>query len=152
MLEKLLEEMESRYARFAELGVRNLSEAHAKGDRSEWIVCAVDELADLIMQDKANEGLLVRLAQKGRGAGIHLILATQRPEAKTFSGLLRSNCPARIALRVARESESTIIIGEAGAERLQGAGDMIFRGGEGSSIRSHSYNIRAEDIEAQLSV
>jgi len=152
LLEQVVEEMESRYAHFAELGVRNLSEAQAKGDRTEWIVCAVDEMADLIMQDKANEGLLVRLAQKGRAAGIHLILATQRPDAKTFSGLLRTNCPMRIALRVARESESEIIMGEAGAERLQGAGDMIFRGGDGSSIRAHSYNIRVEDIAAQLSV
>ncbi len=58
----------------------------------------------------------------------------------------------RIALRVARASESEIIMGEAGAERLQGAGDMIFRGGDGSSIRGHSYNIRVEDIEAQLAV
>jgi len=152
LLERLVEEMESRYAHFEKLGVRNLAEAQAKGDRMEWLICAVDELADLIMQDKANEGLLVRLAQKGRAAGIHLILATQRPDAKTFSGLLRTNCPMRIALRVARTSESEIIMGEAGAERLQGAGDMIFRGGDGRSIRAHSYNIRVEDIEAQLSV
>lgn len=152
LLEQLVEEMESRYERLAALGVRNLAEAHLKGDRTEWIVVAVDELADLIMQDKANEGLLVRLAQKGRAAGIHLILATQRPEAKTFSGLLRTNCPVRIALRVARASESKIIMDEAGAERLQGAGDMIFRGGDGGGIRAHSYNIRAEDIEAQLAV
>jgi len=152
LLEQLVGEMETRYERLANLEVRNLAEAQAKGDKTEWIVVAVDELADLIMQDKANEDLLVRLAQKGRAAGIHLILATQRPDSKTFSGLLRTNCPMRIALRVARASESKIIMDEAGAERLQGAGDMIFRGGDGSSIRAHSYNIRVEDIEAQLAV
>ena len=152
LLEQLVEEMERRYEHLASLGVRNLAEAQAMGDRTEWIVVAVDELANLIAQDKANEALLERLAEKGRAAGIHLILATQRPEAKTFSGRLRTNCPARIALRVARAEESRIIMGEAGAERLQGAGDMIFRGGDGSSIRAHSYNIRVEDIAAQLAV
>nr|MBL8456255.1 DndE family protein [Zoogloeaceae bacterium] len=152
LLEQLVDEMENRYEQLAALGVRNLADAHAKGDRAEWIVVAVDELADLVMQDKANEDLLVRLAQKGRAAGIHLILATQRPEAKAFSGLLRTNCPVRIALRVARASESKIIMDEVGAERLQGAGDMIFRGGDGSGIRAHSYNILVEDIVAQLSV
>jgi S-DNA-T family DNA segregation ATPase FtsK/SpoIIIE len=151
LLEQLIEEMEKRYERFSEIGVRDLASARNKGERSEWIILAVDELADLVLQDKANEELLVRLAQKGRAAGIHLILATQRPEAKTFAGLLRTNCPARIALRVSRASESKIIMDEAGAERLQGAGDMIFRGGDGNSIRAHSYNIRIEDIAAQLS-
>lgn len=144
--------MEARYTRFAELGVKDLASAREKGYRGEWIIVAVDELADLVMQDKTNEERLVLLAQKARAAGIHLILATQRPEAKTFSGLLRTNCPARIALRVARAAESKIIMDEAGAERLQGAGDMIFRGGDGRGIRAHSYNIRAEDIATQLSV
>ncbi len=152
LLEQLVEEMESRYQRLAVLGVKDLASAIGKGERLEWIVVAVDELADLVMQDKTNEDLLVRLAQKGRAAGIHLILATQRPEAKTFSGLLRSNCPVRIALRVSRASESKIIMDEPGAERLQGAGDMIFRGGDGSGIRAHSYNIRTDDISAQLAV
>lgn len=152
LLDQLVEEMEARYTRFAELGVKDLASAREKGYRGEWIIVAVDELADLVMQDKTNEERLVLLAQKARAAGIHLILATQRPEAKTFSGLLRTNCPARIALRVARAAESKIIMDEAGAERLQGAGDMIFRGGDGRGIRAHSYNIRAEDIATQLSV
>ena len=111
---------------------------------------AVDELADLVMQDKANETLLTRLAQMGRAAGIHMILATQRPDANTFSGTLRTNCPARIALRVSRVSESKIIMDEPGAERLQGAGDMILRGSDGLLVRAHSYNIRSEDATALL--
>jgi len=150
LLELLVAEMEARYGRFAELGVRDLAGARARGYDGAWIVVVVDELADLVMQDKDNEKRLVLLAQKARAAGIHLMLATQRPDAKTFSGLLRTNCPARIALRVARASESKIVMDEAGAERLQGAGDMIFRGGDGGSIRAHAYHIRSEDISSQL--
>lgn len=151
LLEALLEEMDRRYERFANLGVKDLAGARDKGDLAEWIVLGVDELSDLVMQDKTNESLLVRLAQMGRAAGIHMILATQRPDAQTFSGKLRTNCPARIALRVSRGSESKIIMDEPGAERLQGAGDMIFRGGDGALVRAHSYNIQAEDVVAQLS-
>lgn len=150
LLETLIEEMDRRYERFSSLGVKDLAGARSKGDPAEWIVLAVDELADLVLQDKANETLLVRLAQMGRAAGIHMILATQRPDAETFSGKLRSNCPSRIALRVSRVSESKIIMDEPGAERLQGAGDMIFRGGDGVLIRAHSYNIGTEDVLAQL--
>lgn len=150
LLETLVEEMEARYARFNALGVKDLAAARRKGDASEWIVLAVDELADLVVQDKTNEGLLTRLAQKSRAAGIHMILATQRPDAATFSGALRTNCPARIALRVSRASESKIIMDDSGAERLQGAGDMIFRGGDGLATRAHSYHIRSEDATALL--
>ncbi len=150
LLETLIEEMDRRYERFASLGVKDLAAARDKGDPAEWIVLGVDELSDLVMQDKENERLLVRLAQMGRAAGIHMILATQRPDAETFSGKLRTNCPARIALRVSRISESKIIMDEPGAERLQGAGDMIFRGGDGSLVRAHSYNIQAEDVVTQL--
>lgn len=150
LLETLIEEMDRRYERFSSLGVKDLAGARGRGDSAEWIVLAVDELADLVLQDKANETLLVRLAQMGRAAGIHMILATQRPDAETFSGKLRTNCPARIALRVSRVTESKIIMDEPGAERLQGAGDMIFRGGDGVLIRAHSYNICTEDVSTQL--
>lgn len=150
LLEQLVAEMDARYSRFAELGVKDLAGARSKGYDGAWIVVAVDELADLVMQDKDSESRLVLLAQKARAAGIHLMLATQRPDAKTFSGLLRTNCPSRIALRVSRATESNIVMDEAGAERLQGAGDMIFRGGDGGSVRAHAYHIRTEDIAAQL--
>ena len=152
LLETLVEEMDRRYARFADLGAKDIHAARSKGDQSEWIVLAVDELADLVMQDKANQKLLTRLAQKSRAAGIHMVLATQRPDAATFVGALRTNCPARIALRVSRASESKIVMDEEGAERLQGAGDMIFRGGNGTSVRAHAYHIRPEDVVARLAV
>lgn len=123
LLDELIDEMESRYAQFAKLGVKNLIEARTHGFEGGWIVVAVDEMAELVMQGKPGksaEEKLVRLAQKARAAGIHLILATQRPEAATFSGLLRSNCPARIALRVQKSTESKIILDETGAESLLG--------------------------------
>lgn len=150
LLETLVDEMNARYERFSALGVKDLAAARRQGEQAPWIVLAVDELADLVMQDKANETLLTRLAQMGRAAGIHMILATQRPDANTFSGTLRTNCPARIALRVSRASESKIIMDEVGAERLQGAGDMILRGSDGVLVRAHSYNIRGEDAVALL--
>lgn len=150
LLETLVEEMNNRYERFSVLGVKDLATARSKGEQAEWIILAVDELADLVAQDKANEALLTRLAQMGRAAGIHMILATQRPDAATFAGALRTNCPARIALRVSRTSESKIIMDEPGAERLQGAGDMIFRGGDGVAVRAHSYNISSEDVKSLL--
>lgn len=154
LLDELVEEMESRYAQFAGLGVKNLAEARERGFDGGWIVVAVDELADLVMQGqpgKRAEEKLVQLAQKARSAGIHLILATQRPDAKTFSGLLRSNCPARIALKVQRSTESSIILDETGAESLLGKGDMLIKGVGLLMQRAHGYFIQAREIEARLS-
>lgn len=153
LLDELVDEMESRYAQFSELGVKNLTEARERGFDGGWIVVAVDELADLVMQGKSGknaEEKLVRLAQKARSAGIHLILATQRPDAKTFSGLLRSNCPARIALKVQKSTESTIILDETGAESLLGKGDMLIKGVGVPMQRAHGYYIQASEVEARL--
>ena len=92
----------------------------------------------------------MRLAQLARAAGIHLVLATQRPDAKTFSGLIRSNVTARIALTVQKSSESTIILDEPGAENLLGAGDMLVRV-TGNPIRVHGVYVSRKDIERYLS-
>lgn len=153
LLDELVDEMEHRYAQFAQLGVKNLTEARERGFDGGWIVVAVDELADLVMQGKSGksaEEKLVQLAQKARSAGIHLILATQRPDAKTFSGLLRSNCPARIALKVQKSTESTIILDETGAETLLGKGDMLIKGVGVPLQRAHGYFIQAREIGARL--
>jgi DNA segregation ATPase FtsK/SpoIIIE and related proteins len=150
LLDDLVLEMDSRYARFAELGVKNLEEARERGFDGGWIVVAVDELADLVMQDKNAEKKLVQLAQKSRAAGIHLILATQRPDAATFTGLLRSNCPARIALKVQKSSESGIILDEPGAESLLGTGDMLIKGAGTPMQRAHGYLIHPEEILARV--
>lgn len=149
LLGELVDEMESRYSQFESLGVKNLVGARERGFDGGWIVVAVDELADLVMQGKSGksaEDKLVLLAQKARAAGIHLILATQRPDAKTFSGLLRSNCPARIALKVQKSNDSTIVLDETGAESLMGKGDMLIKGIFPSIQRAHGYKIENEEI------
>ena len=91
------------------------------------LVLVVEELADLIMQDKEALTPITRLAHKARAVGIHLVLATQRPDADTFPGLLRTNVPSRIALSVRSGTESKIILDETGAERLLGKGDMLIK-------------------------
>lgn len=126
ILNGLIAEMETRNERFADLGVRNYEEAVGKIELPR-IVAVVEELADLMMQARDLETPLVRLAQKARSAGIHLLLATQRPDAATFSGLLRSNIPVRIALRVQKHTESSIILDQKGAEALLGKGDMLVK-------------------------
>ena len=123
----LVAEMEARYQTFMSAGVTNIVEARRRGMALPYIAVFIEELADLVLQDKNIEGHIVRLAQKARASGIHLILATQRPDAKTFSGLIRSNIPARIALTVQKSTESTIILDETGAEELLGAGDMLVK-------------------------
>jgi S-DNA-T family DNA segregation ATPase FtsK/SpoIIIE len=149
-LRDLCNEMDERHHRFQSLGVANLAEAHAKGDTTPYIVVFVEELADLVLRSGAIvEEPLVRLAQKARSAGIHLVLATQRPDAETFSGLLRSNVPARIALTVQKSSESKIILDDTGAEKLLGRGDMLVKANAGNSpVRVHGPHIRRDDIAA----
>jgi DNA segregation ATPase FtsK/SpoIIIE, S-DNA-T family len=150
-LRALVEEMDNRYERMSALGVNNISDLAAKGVPLPFIVACVDELADLIMQDRSVEAEIIRLAQMARAAGIHLILATQRPDAKTFSGLIRSNIPARIALTVQKSSESQIILDESGAEDLLGKGDMIVKLAGSPCIRAHGYFLSSADVENIIS-
>jgi S-DNA-T family DNA segregation ATPase FtsK/SpoIIIE len=106
----------------------------------------IEELADLLMQDENIEPLIERLAQKARAAGIHLVLATQRPDAKTFSGLIRSNIPARVALTVRTGSESRIILDETGADTLLGSGDMLLRLPGEPAMRAHGVYVQLENV------
>jgi S-DNA-T family DNA segregation ATPase FtsK/SpoIIIE len=135
ILSELVVEMEGRYQTFRTRGFADWSEALAGGLRLPRIIVFVEELADLLLQEKDSERTLVQLAQKARAAGIHLVLATQRPDAHTFTGLLRSNIPARIALTVQKSSESKIILDETGAESLLGAGDMLVKASPGQPPR-----------------
>ena len=136
LLSDLVDELEVRTAALAELGASSLGQARAEGVSTvPWRVIVVDELADLVLTNAAIEPLLVRLAQVGRAAGMHLVLATQRPDAKTLSGLLRANIPSRIALKVAKTSDSQIVLDAPGAERLLGKGDMIARIGAAPPLR-----------------
>ncbi len=145
-LTELVTEMDARYAVFNRMGVTNIGEARRKGQSLPFIVVFIEEMADLVMQDQNIEPLIARLAQKARAAGIHLVLATQRPDADTFTGLIRSNIPGRIALTVQKGTESNIILDEKGAENLLGAADMLIRlPGEGLK-RAHGVFVRLESV------
>ena len=113
-----------------------------------YIVIIIDELADLMMTSgKEVESLIVRLAQKARAVGIHLILATQRPQATVVTGLIKANMPCRIAFRVASKMDSRIVLDQNGAEVLLGQGDMLFLpGGRGKPIRAQGTYIDDKEI------
>lgn len=146
MLTELVAEMEARYSAFSRLGVSSIIDARKKGQNLPFIVVFIEELADLLMQDENIEPLIERLAQKARAAGIHLVLATQRPDAKTFSGLIRSNIPARVALTVRTGSESRIILDETGADTLLGSGDMLLRLPGEPAMRAHGVYVQLENV------
>jgi len=151
MLTELAAEMDARYGIFNRIGVNNIVEARRTGQSMPYIVVFIEEMADLVMQDQNIEPLIARLAQKARAAGIHLVLATQRPDAKTFSGLIRSNIPSRIALTVQRGTESSIILDETGAENLVGAGDMLMRLSGEPPKRAHGVFVRLDSVIQILS-
>ncbi len=124
-------EMERRYTLLAERKSRNIEDYNtriieADGQKMPYIVIVIDELADLMMAAARDvEALIVRLAQKARAVGIHLILATQRPSVDVITGLIKANIPARIAFTVASGVDSKTILDQVGAEKLLGKGDML---------------------------
>lgn len=150
MLDGLAAEMDARQKTLAALEAANLADAQAKGASLPRVVVVVDELADLLMQRPDSETALIRLAQKARAVGIHLVLATQRPGSDTFPGLLRSNVPSRIALSVRSGQESRIILDELGAEKLLGRGDMLIRLSGRPTIRAHGVRVEQGDIKRWL--
>ncbi len=121
-------EMERRYTLLAEKGKRNIQGFNEsnKEDHMPYIVIVIDELADLMMLAARDvEALIVRIAQKARAVGIHLVLATQRPSVDVITGLIKANIPARIAFTVASQIDSRTIIDQMGAEKLLGKGDLL---------------------------
>ena len=126
-LQGLMKEMLRRYKLMEESGVRNISGYNAQSEEQmPFLLLIVDELADLMMAGGFDiEQNLVRLAQLGRAAGIHLVLATQRPSVNVVTGLLKANVPARVAFAVASQVDSRVILDMVGAERLLGKGDML---------------------------
>jgi S-DNA-T family DNA segregation ATPase FtsK/SpoIIIE len=132
-LRLVVQEMQRRYDLFSKAGVRNLEgyrmkiEDEPKAERVPYLVVIVDELADLMLTSPMDvEGLLQRIAQMGRAAGIHLILATQRPSVDVITGVIKANVPTRIAFAVSSLTDSRVIMDMPGAERLLGRGDMLF--------------------------
>jgi DNA segregation ATPase FtsK/SpoIIIE, S-DNA-T family len=122
-------EMERRYRALADAGKRNIEEYNSvkKEAGMPYIVIVIDELADLMMMAARDvEALIVRIAQKARAVGLHLVLATQRPSVDVITGLIKANIPARIAFAVASQVDSRTIIDGMGAEKLLGRGDMLF--------------------------
>ena len=122
-------EMDRRYQLFAATGVKNLASYNARAttEKLASVVIVIDEFADLILSNKKVEKLVTRLAQKSRAAGIHMIIATQRPSMNVITGTLKANCPTRMAFRVADGVNSRIILDEQGAENLLGRGDMLLK-------------------------
>jgi len=123
-------EMERRYSLLAEQKVRNITSYNdlkkPEGEGMPYVVIVIDELADLMMLAARDvESLIVRLAQKARAVGIHLVLATQRPSVDVITGLIKANVPARIAFTVASQIDSRTILDQGGAEKLLGRGDML---------------------------
>lgn len=122
-------EMERRLKAFAEVGKRNIAEYNQvkKEEGMPYVVIVVDELADLMMMAARDvEALVVRIAQKARAAGIHLVIATQRPSVDVITGLIKANVPGRIAFTTISQIDSRTIIDQAGAEKLLGRGDMLY--------------------------
>lgn len=170
-------EMERRYKLLSKMGVRNLAgynvkidDAKARGehignpfsltpespeplDRLPHIVVVIDELADLMMVvGKKIEELIARLAQKARAAGIHLILATQRPSVDVITGLIKANIPTRIAFQVSSKIDSRTILDQMGAEALLGMGDMLYMAsGTGLPIRVHGAFVSDEEVHRVVS-
>lgn len=163
-LQKVVDEMENRYELFAKIGVRNIAGFNAKVEefnaQSEYkqvplplIVVIVDELADLMMvASKEVEDAIIRLGQKARAAGIHMILATQRPSVDVISGLIKANVPSRVAFAVSSGTDSRTILDENGAEKLLGRGDMLFKPiDENHPVRLQGSFISDDDVERIVS-
>jgi S-DNA-T family DNA segregation ATPase FtsK/SpoIIIE len=131
-LANLVKEMEQRYGMMSLARARSLPELNrARDQRSEpplpYVLCVIDELADLMMVAPAEvEDCVIRLAQKGRAAGIHLVLATQSPRVDVITGMIKANVPSRIAFAVSSQTDSRVILDHNGAESLLGQGDMLF--------------------------
>ncbi|MEZ6068633.1 MAG: DNA translocase FtsK [Planctomycetaceae bacterium] len=168
-----VDKMEERYDLLAQCGVRHLDsynklgkdkvlkklgldpdseEADAVPDRMPYIVIIADEMADLIMTSgKEVESHIIRLAQKSRAVGIHLVLATQKPTVDVITGLIKSNLPARIAFQVASRTDSRVVLDECGAERLLGNGDMLYLApGTSNLSRAQGTYISDEELHGVL--
>jgi S-DNA-T family DNA segregation ATPase FtsK/SpoIIIE len=156
VLANLIGEMESRYGIMGQARARNLGELNRARARAgeaplPHILCVIDELADLMMVSPAEvEDSIIRLAQKSRATGIHLVLATQRPSTDIITGTIKVNIPARIAFAVSSQTDSRVILDQGGAEALLGQGDMLFRGAGTSKLQRIQGAFITEDEIARI--
>ena len=148
-------EMMRRYKSMSDVGVRDLESYNSimegeGGEKLPQVVCIIDELADLMLvAAKEVEESICRIAQMGRAAGMHLIIATQRPSADVITGLMKANIPSRIAFAVASAMESRIILDTMGAEQLVGKGDMLYSPiGSGKPLRVQGCFVTDDEVEA----
>lgn len=118
--------MSARYETLKQHNARNIKEYRDNGGKMQYITVFIDELADLILSNNKIEHYIIKLAQLGRAAGIHLVVATQRPDASILSGLIRANIPTRVCFAVQKATDSRIILDVGGGEKLRGAGDGLF--------------------------
>ncbi len=156
VLSNLIGEMESRYGIMSEARCRNLAELNRARNKAgepplPHILCVIDELADLMMVAPAEvEDSIIRLAQKSRATGIHLVLATQRPSTDIITGTIKVNIPSRIAFAVSSQTDSRVILDQGGAESLLGQGDMLFRGAGSSKLQRVQGAFITEDEIARI--
>ena len=148
-----VKEMEKRYREMTEIGVRNISGFNEKASsenkkKMPYIVVIVDEMADLMMiAGKEIENYIQRLAQMARAAGIHIVMATQRPSVDVITGTIKANFPTRISFQVTSKIDSRTILGEQGAELLLGNGDMLFMSSASRIVRIHGPYVSEKEIE-----
>ncbi|MGF9906804.1 DNA translocase FtsK [Brevibacillus porteri] len=144
-----VEEMEKRYALFVDAGVRDIDRYNqTTDDQLPYIVIVIDELADLMMVSPQDvEDCIIRIAQKARACGIHLLLATQRPSVDVITGNIKANVPTRLAFAVFSQVDSRTILDQSGAERLLGRGDMLFLESGTTPVRLQGNYVSDDEIE-----
>lgn len=144
-----VEEMEKRYALFVDAGVRDIDRYNqTTDDQLPYIVIVIDELADLMMVSPQDvEDCIIRIAQKARACGIHLLLATQRPSVDVITGNIKANVPTRLAFAVFSQVDSRTILDQSGAERLLGRGDMLFLESGTTPVRLQGNFVSDDEIE-----
>ena len=145
----VVKEMESRYKLMTKEGVRNIDGYNAKHTLPmPYIVVIVDEMSDLMLvAGKEIENYIQKLSQMARAAGIHIIMATQRPSVDVITGTIKANFPTRISFQVSSKIDSRTILGEQGAEQLLGKGDMLFMSAANRIIRIHAPFVSETEIE-----
>ena len=154
-LQWIVEEMETRYGKLAEVGVRHIEKFNERMEKEgndiekmSYIVVIIDELADLMaVASRKVEEMIMRLAQLSRAAGIHLVLATQRPSVDVITGVIKANFPYRISFQVSSRVDSRTVLDSMGAEKLLGKGDMLYMPAGGKPVRVQGPLVSEEEIE-----